>query len=74
MEKSKYPSDYKPPHQEVRVVPYEDGKPLSGYDCCAIEKYPTDTGPVDDALRFTRLRNRGISDSLYCDIPIQLSI
>lgn len=29
-------------------MPYEVG--LSEYDCCAIEEYPTDTGPADYAL------------------------
>ena len=33
-----------------RVVPYEEGKPLSECDRCAIEEYPTDTGPADYAL------------------------
>ena len=34
-----------------RVMPYEEWKPLSEYDRCAIEEYPTDTGPVEGALR-----------------------
>src|SRR5271170_1701975 len=33
-----------------RIVPFEDGKPLSAYDRCAIEEYQTDNGPADYAL------------------------
>lgn len=33
-----------------RVVPYKDGLPLSDYDRCAIEEYPTENGPADYAL------------------------
>jgi type I restriction enzyme, R subunit len=33
-----------------RIVPFEAGKPLSSYDRCAIEEYPTDNGPADYAL------------------------
>jgi type I restriction enzyme R subunit len=33
-----------------RIVPFEDGKPLSDYDRCAIEEYQTDNGPADYAL------------------------
>lgn len=33
-----------------RVVPHEVGKPLSEYDRCAIEEYPTDSGPADYAF------------------------
>jgi type I restriction enzyme, R subunit len=33
-----------------RIVALEDGKPLSYYDRCAIEEYPTDNGPADYAL------------------------
>lgn len=32
------------------VVPYTHGKPLSAYERCAIEEYPTDNGPADYAL------------------------
>jgi len=32
------------------VVPYEEGKPLSSYENCAIEEYPTANGPADYAL------------------------
>jgi len=32
------------------VVPYDEGKPLSSYQNCAIEEYPTDNGPADYAL------------------------
>src|SRR2546421_2700317 len=30
-----------------RVVRFSDGKPLSAYDRCAIEEFPTDNGPAD---------------------------
>lgn len=33
-----------------KVVPFEEGKDLSGYNGCAIEEYPTDAGPADYAL------------------------
>ena len=33
-----------------RVVPHVVGKPLVEYDRCAIEEYPTDSGPADYAL------------------------
>jgi hypothetical protein len=33
-----------------RVVPYDEVKPLTAYDRCAIEEYPTDNGPADYAL------------------------
>ena len=33
-----------------RVVPHKPGKPLSDYDRCAIEEYPTDHGPADYAF------------------------
>lgn len=33
-----------------RVVRFSDGKPLSAYDRCAIEEFPTDNGPADYAL------------------------
>jgi type I restriction enzyme R subunit len=33
-----------------KVVPFEEGKPLSFYDRCAIEEYQTDNGPADYAL------------------------
>ncbi len=32
------------------VVPYDEGKPLSSYQNCAIEEYPTENGPADYAL------------------------
>lgn len=32
------------------VVPYDEGKPLSSYENCAIEEYPTENGPADYAL------------------------
>lgn len=32
------------------VVPHDRATPLSSYDCCAIEEYPTDTGPADYVL------------------------
>jgi len=32
------------------VVPYPPGKPLSKFDRCAIEEYPTASGPADYAL------------------------
>ena len=32
------------------IVSYDDGKPLSSYQNCAIEEYPTDNGPADYAL------------------------
>jgi type I restriction enzyme R subunit len=32
------------------VVPYEEGKPLSSYENCAIEEYPSDNGPADYVL------------------------
>ena len=31
-------------------MPHEVGKPLSEHDRCAIEEYPTDTGPADYAF------------------------
>jgi len=33
-----------------RVVPFSATKPLSAYDACAIEEYPTENGPADYAL------------------------
>jgi type I restriction enzyme R subunit len=33
-----------------RIVAFEDGKPLSSYDRCAIEEYQTDNGPADYGL------------------------
>src|SRR5215471_5427124 len=33
-----------------RVVPHSDEKPLTAYDRCAIEEFPTDNGPADYAL------------------------
>jgi type I restriction enzyme R subunit len=33
-----------------KVTPFVDGKPLSAQDRCAIEEYPTSTGPADYAL------------------------
>lgn len=33
-----------------RVVPFASDKPLSGFDRCAIEEFPTDNGPADYAL------------------------
>ena len=33
-----------------RIVRFAAGKPLSSYDPCAIEEYPTDNGPADYAL------------------------
>jgi type I restriction enzyme, R subunit len=33
-----------------RIVPFDASKPLSSYDRCAIEEYPTDNGPADYAL------------------------
>lgn len=33
-----------------RVVPFNPAKPLSSYDACAIEEYPTENGPADYAL------------------------
>ncbi len=33
-----------------KVVPFENGRPLSSYNRCAIEEYPTDNGPADYAL------------------------
>lgn len=33
-----------------RIVAFDDGKPLSSYDRCAIEEYQTDNGPADYAL------------------------
>lgn len=33
-----------------RVVPYSDGRPLTAFDGCAIEEFPTDNGPADYAL------------------------
>src|SRR5260221_5990924 len=33
-----------------RVVPFSDGKPLTAFDGCAIEEFPTDNGPADYAL------------------------
>lgn len=33
-----------------RVAVYKDGLPLSNYDRCAIEEYPTSNGPADYAL------------------------
>ncbi len=32
------------------VVPYDEGRPLSSYQNCAIEEYPTEKGPADYAL------------------------
>ena len=31
-------------------MPYEEGKPLTAYDRCAIQEFPTANGPVDYAL------------------------
>lgn len=33
-----------------RIVPFSPTKPLSAYDRCAIEEFPTDNGPADYAL------------------------
>src|SRR2546427_11136626 len=33
-----------------KVVPFIEGKPLSAQHCCAIEEYPTASGPADYAL------------------------
>ena len=33
-----------------RVVPHDPARPLSEYDRCAVEEYPTDNGPADYAL------------------------
>src|SRR5437899_3132411 len=33
-----------------RVVRFSDAKPLAAYDRCAIEEFPTDSGPADYAL------------------------
>src|SRR5713101_821777 len=33
-----------------RVVPFDPSQPLSAFDRCAIEEYPTDYGPADYAL------------------------
>ncbi len=33
-----------------RVVPFDPGRPLTAFDRCAIEEYPTDLGPADYAL------------------------
>ncbi|WP_332448508.1 hypothetical protein [Methanoculleus sp.] len=32
------------------VVPYREGRSLSAYDRCAVEEYPTGSGPADYAL------------------------
>ncbi len=32
------------------IAAYDSSKPLSDYDRCAIEEYPTDNGPADYAL------------------------
>jgi len=36
--------------QGWRVVPYDETKPLTAYDRCAIKEFPTANGPVDYAL------------------------
>ena len=36
--------------QGWEVVPYEEAKPLTAYDRCAIKEFPTANGPVDYAL------------------------
>jgi len=33
-----------------RVVPFEEGKPLSSFDGCAVEEFATSNGPADYAL------------------------
>jgi hypothetical protein len=33
-----------------KVVPYDPEKPLSDYDGCAVEEYPTRNGPADYGL------------------------
>src|SRR5690242_15717107 len=33
-----------------RIVPFNPNKPLSSYDRCAIEEYPTENGPADYGL------------------------
>jgi len=33
-----------------RVLPFDSAKPLTAYDGCAIEEFPTDNGPADYAL------------------------
>ena len=33
-----------------KVVPFDDSKPLSAYDRCAIEGFPNENGPADYAL------------------------
>lgn len=33
-----------------RIVPFSPDKPLSFYECCAIEEFPTANGPADYAL------------------------
>src|SRR6266705_1173118 len=33
-----------------KVVPFDPDKPLSAYEGCAVEEFPTDNGPADYAL------------------------
>lgn len=33
-----------------RVIPYQDGVPLSSWESCAVEEFPTNSGPADYAL------------------------
>ena len=33
-----------------KVLPFDQGKPLTALQCCAIEEYPTSAGPADYAL------------------------
>lgn len=36
--------------QGWKIVPFEEGKPITGYNRCAIKEYPTENGPADYAL------------------------
>jgi len=33
-----------------KIVPFLPGAPLTSYDCCAVQEFPTETGPADYAL------------------------
>ena len=33
-----------------RIAPYDPARPLTSYQNCAIEEYPTNSGPADYAL------------------------
>src|SRR5688572_33221757 len=33
-----------------KIVPFDEGRPLTDLSNCAIEEYPTDNGPADYAL------------------------